>query len=439
MARQRTRIPLNVFLNGHRVGRLQRQASGAIDFAYDRDWLDWEHALPVSVSLPLREDRYIGHPVIAVFDNLLPDSDQIRRRLAERVGAAGDDAYSLLAAVGRDCVGALQFLPDGEEPGSVGGLSGRPLNDKEIADILSDLKRTPLGVDESEEFRISLAGAQEKTALLYFQDKWQVPHGTTATTHILKPEIGKLPNGIDLTQSIENEHLCTHLTAAFGLPTAEMQMLEFNGKRALVVERFDRLWTSDGRLLRLPQEDCCQALSVPPTRKYESEHGPGIRQILELLKASDEPDKDQRLFLKAQIVFWLIGATDGHAKNFSIYLLPGGRFHLAPLYDVMSAQPNVDAGHIQHNRMKLAMAVGDKRRYGVYAIMPRHFLQTAARCGLSAEFAQGILDEVQASADSVIDATLAGLPAGFPEAVSAPIIDGIRRRLQLIAQEKHAG
>ncbi len=125
MARQRTRIPLNVFLNGHRVGRLQRQASGAIDFAYDRDWLDWEHALPVSVSLPLREDRYIGHPVIAVFDNLLPDSDQIRRRLAERVGAAGDDAYSLLAAVGRDCVGALQFLPDGEEPGSVGGLSGR--------------------------------------------------------------------------------------------------------------------------------------------------------------------------------------------------------------------------------------------------------------------------------------------------------------------------
>src|SRR5579859_3420986 len=439
MARQRTRIPLNVFLNGRLVGHLRRQSSGAIDFEYDRGWLDWEHALPVSLSLPLREDRFIGDPVIAVFDNLLPDNDQIRRRLAERVGAAGNDAYSLLAAVGRDCVGALQFLPDGEEPGPVGGISGRPLNDEEIAHILSDLKHTPLGVDGSEEFRISLAGAQEKTALLYWQDKWQMPHGTTATTHILKPEIGKLPNGIDLTQSIENEHLCMRLTAAFGLPTAKTQMVEFSGKRALVIERFDRRWTSDGRLLRLPQEDCCQALSVPPTRKYESEHGPGMRQVLDLLKASDEPDADQRLFLKAQIVFWLIGATDGHAKNFSIYLLPGGRFHLTPLYDVMSAQPNVDVGQIQHNRMKLAMAVGDKRHYAVNSVMPRHFLQTAVRCGLSAEFVHGILDEIHFGADRSIEAAVAGLPAGFPQGVSASIIDGIRRRLRLIGQDNKAG
>ena len=207
MARPRTRIPLNIFLNGRLVGRLRRQASGAIDFEYDGAWLAWEHSLPVSLSLPLREDRFVGDPVIAVFDNLLPDSEQIRRRLAERVRAEGYDAYSLLAAVGRDCVGALQFLPDGEDPGPVGGVSGRPISDKEIADILVDLKRTPLGVDESEEFRISLAGAQAKTALLHWNDKWQVPHGTTATTHILKPEIGRLPNGVDFSQSVENEHL----------------------------------------------------------------------------------------------------------------------------------------------------------------------------------------------------------------------------------------
>src|ERR1700682_2829430 len=150
-----------------------------------------------------------------------------------------------------------------------GGIDGRPLGDREIADILGDLKRTPLGVDESGEFRISLAGAQEKTALLYWQDQWQVPHGTTATTHILKPEIGRLPNGIDLSQSIENEHLCMRLTAAFGRATPQTQMHEFSGKCALVVERLDRRWTRDGRLLRLPQEDCCQALSVPPPRKYE--------------------------------------------------------------------------------------------------------------------------------------------------------------------------
>jgi serine/threonine-protein kinase HipA len=211
--------------------------------------------------------------------------------------------------------------------------------------MLGDLRRAPLGLDESGEFRISLAGAQEKTALLHWEDKWQVPHGATATTHILKPEIGKVSNGVDLSQSIENEHLCMRLRAA-GRP----QIQEFGNTRALVVERFDRLWTRDGRLLRLPQEDCCQALSVPPTRKYEPDGGPGMRQIFDLLKASDEPEGDQRTFFKAQIVFWLLGATDGHAKNFSIFLLPGGRFRLTPLYDVMSAQPNVDAGEIRHNR-----------------------------------------------------------------------------------------
>ena len=89
MAKKRTRIPLNVYLNGRLIGRLRKETSGAIDFQYDGSWLDWEHALPVSLSLPLREDRYIGDPVIAVFDNLLPDNEGIRKSLAERVKADG--------------------------------------------------------------------------------------------------------------------------------------------------------------------------------------------------------------------------------------------------------------------------------------------------------------------------------------------------------------
>lgn len=429
MPRRRTRIPLNVFVNSRLVGRLSRQSSGAIDFQYDDAWLGWEQAFPVSLSLPLREDRYIGDPVIAVFDNLLPDNDQIRRRLAERVRAGGYDAYSLLAAVGRDCVGALQFLPDGKDPGAAGSLEGRPLEDSEIAAMLGDLRRAPLGLDEDGEFRISLAGVQEKTALLQWHSKWQVPHGATATTHILKPEIGKLANGIDLSQSIENEHLCMRLTMGFGLPTARTEIREFGGTRALVVERFDRLWTRDGRLLRLPQEDCCQALCVPPTRKYEPDGGPGMRQILRLLKASDEPEADQRTFLKAQIVYWLLGATDGHAKNFSIFLLPGGRFRLTPLYDVMSAQPNVDSGEIRHNRMKLAMAVGDSRHYVIDSILPRHFLQTATSSGVPTVLVQGLVDEIEKVTDQAIDAAVNDLPSGFPERLVSSVIQGVRRRL----------
>jgi serine/threonine-protein kinase HipA len=187
---------------------------------------------------------------------------------------------------------------------------------------------------EDEDFRISIAGAQEKTALLRWKNCWHKPSGTTATTHILKPQIGRLPNGIDLSCSVENEFFCLKLTAALGLPSAEVEIADFGGQRVLVVERFDRRWARDGRLLRLPQEDCCQALSVPPSLKYEADGGPGIPAILNLLNGSDDPTADRHRVLKALVVFWLLGATDGHAKNFSIFLGPGGRFSATPLYDV---------------------------------------------------------------------------------------------------------
>ena len=430
MARPRRHIPLNVFLNGRLVGRLNRQSSGAIDFEYDPSWLAWKHALPVSLSLPLREDRYIGAPVIAVFDNLLPDSIPIRRRMAERVHAQGTDAYDLLAAVGRDCVGALQFLPDGIEPGAAGAIDGRPINDKEIARLLGDLASTPLGLGEDEDFRISIAGAQEKTALLFRRGRWYKPLATTATTHILKPQIGRLPNGVDLSYSVENEFFCLKLTAALGLPSAAVAIEAFGGNRVLVVERFDRHWTSDNRLLRLPQEDCCQALSVPPSLKYESEGGPGILAILNLLKGSDQPAADQMTFLKAVIVFWLLGATDGHAKNFSIFLSPGGRFRMTPLYDVISAQPSLDMGQIQRNKMKMAMAVGKSRHYVVDSIMPRHFIETAANAGVGERLVTSIFDDLHTKAPAAIEQVTKSLPKTFPAEVAGSIGNGFKARLR---------
>ena len=434
MARPRTRIPLKVYLNARLVGQLRRQASCAIDFQYEPDWLSWEHTLPVSLSLPLREDRYTGAPVIAVFENLLPDDAGIRRRLAERVHADGSDAYSLLTKIGRDCVGALQFLPEGVEPGAAGAVKGRPVGEDYIARKIGDLSATPLGVDEDEEFRISLAGAQEKTAMLFWKKKWHVPHGTTATTHIIKPQIGVLPSGIDLTRSVENEYLCLKLTAGLGLPSAHVAMADFKGNRVLVVERFDRLWTRDRRLLRLPQEDCCQSLSVPPMRKYESDGGPGMAAILNILKGSDDPEADRRFFLKAQIVFWLLGATDGHAKNFSVFLRPGGRFRLTPLYDVMSVQPAVDANQLRRNKMKLALAVGDNRHYAVHEIMPRHFLQTAAKSGIPASAVQSILSELLEAGQSAVRKATEELPAGFPEELAQSIVSGLRARMRLVDQ-----
>jgi serine/threonine-protein kinase HipA len=433
MARKRTRAPLSVYLNGRLVGRLNREASGAIDFRYDPDWLGWEHAFPVSLSLPLREDRYIGEPVNAVFDNLLPDSPDIRNRLANRRQADGTDAYSLLEKLGRDCVGALQFLPEGEDPGEAGTIDARPVSEEKVAAIIDDLAVSPLGMgSDDEDFRISIAGAQEKTALLYWQGKWHIPHGTTATTHILKPPIGRREDGIDLSMSVENEHLCMTLLAKLGLPSAKTEIKTFAGKNVLTVKRFDRQWTKDNRLLRLPQEDGCQALSVPPTRKYENKGGPGIPALIDLFRGSDDPARDQALIMKANVIFWLLAATDGHAKNFSLFLHPGGRFSMTPLYDVMSVQPVFDAGQLQRNKVKLAMAVGTKRHYAVHEIMPRHFLQTARACGMGESVIRTILDEVRDTSDQAIDKALGAMPDSFPGGLSASIIKGYRDRMRLL-------
>jgi serine/threonine-protein kinase HipA len=428
MARRRVYADLRVLLNGRDVGILSREANGAVSFQYAAEWLNWPATFPISLSLPLREQRYIGAPVLNVFDNLLPDNDQIRRRIAERVGADGADAYSLLSVLGRDCVGALQFLAEDAEVGIVGSSDGAPIDDDAIGVLIANLAVSPLGLEADGDFRISIAGAQEKTALLRKDGQWFKPTGTAATTHILKPQIGMLPNGVDLTNSVENEYLCLKLLAAFGVPAAHSDIADFGGRRTLVVERFDRRWGADGRLLRLPQEDICQALSVPPTRKYQTEGGPGLVDILDLLKGSDQPIADMTTFMRSAVIFWLIGATDGHAKNFSIFLGPGGRFRLTPLYDVLSAQPSVDDHQIRKNAFKLAMSVGQNRHYAVDEIAPRHFQQTAERAGLGLSIVNAIFEDLAANATGIAERVARDLPATFPEVLVVSLLSGISRR-----------
>ena len=428
MAKKPTHIPLDILLNGRKLGQLRREVSGAIEFQYEQSWLEWKHTFPVSLSLPLREDRYVGDPVFAVFDNLLPDNEDVRRTVAARQHADGIDPYSLLSVIGRDCVGALQFLPAGEEPGKAGAINAVPISDKDIAEKLSNLATAPLGMGDDREFRVSIAGAQEKAAFLYWNDAWHVPHGSSATTHILKPQIGMRGNR-DFSQSVENEHLCMRIVDALDIPVAGTEIVDFDKTRALVVERFDRQWTKDDRLLRRPQEDCCQALSFPPTRKYQSDGGPGIAEILDFLKASDQPDIDQRFFVKAQIVFWLLAATDGHAKNFSVFLHSGGGFVLTPLYDVMSTQHLFDAGQLRRREMKLAMAVGNSRHYRIHEIMPRHYIQSAAQVGMPAATVRAIIDELKADTPAAIDSVCDQLPNDFPENIRDSICDAARARL----------
>lgn len=445
MPRRRSHAPLLTFLNDRLVGRLAKETSGAIEFKYDPDWLAWEHALPVSLSLPLRETRYIGMRVGAVFENLLPDSTPIRKRVAERVGAAGTDAYSMLSAIGRDCVGALQFVPedDHHDDDPRQPIAGDVLTNEEIAKIINSLAASPLGigVDGDDDFRISVAGAQEKTALLRHDGKWVRPHGRTPTTHIFKPQIGTIQTAggdIDLSNSVENEFYCLKVLERFGLHVNRAEIETFGDRRVLVVERFDRSWRGDGRLVRLPQEDCCQALSVPPTQKYQNEGGPGVAAIAELLRGSDDPLGDQLAFLKSQILFWLIGATDGHAKNFSIFLRPGGRFRLTPFYDVLTAQPSLDSKQIPHKAFRLAMAVGDNSKYRIPDISGHHFIETAKKARIPSRVTREAVDQILERGTAVFDEVESALPKHFPAEIHASVKAAAGARLRLLEHSRAA-
>jgi serine/threonine-protein kinase HipA len=435
MTRRKAHVPLNVFINNRLVGRLEKETSGAIHFRYDQSWLEWEYRFTISLSLPLRPNAHRGASVVAVFDNLLPDSDAVRRRVAERVGAAGIDSDSLLERIGRDCVGAMQFLPDGIEVDATAPIAGEPISDSEIENLLANLTRAPLGMDQEHEFRISVAGAQEKTALLFHQGLWMRPLGTTPTTHILKPQIGEIPTAsgmVDMSNSVDNEHYCLTLLGTFGLNVANTQITHFGKRKVLVVERFDREWQSDGRLLRQPQEDCCQALGFPSEQKYQSSGGPSALSILNLLRSSDDPLADQAAFFKSQILFWLIGATDGHAKNFSVFLRPGGGFSLTPFYDVLTAQPAFDARQIPHNKYKLAMSVGKNRKYPILNIVGRHFVETAKEAGLGPTIIREVLEDILREAISAPDRALAKMPKDFARDIHDSVVHAMAARLRLL-------
>lgn len=437
MARRKTHTPLNVLINNRLVGRLEKETSGAIKFQYVKEWLEWEHRFAVSLSLPLRKTVYRGEAVVAVFDNLLPDNPNIRRIVAERTGAGGTDAFSLLEQIGRDCVGAMQFLPDDLQADARMEVRGESVTEEEIERILANLARAPLGIDPEHEFRISVAGVQEKTALLFHEGQWMRPLGTTPTTHILKPQIGKIPTAfglIDMSASVDNEHYCLKLIEAFGLPVNQTEIQTFGKRRVLVVERFDRLWQDDDRLLRLPQEDFCQALGVPSTRKYQAtveghQNGPGIIDIISLLQASDESTLDQTALFKAQILFWLIGATDGHAKNFSIFLRPGGGFSLTPFYDVLSAQQAFDANQIPRKSYRLAMSFGKSRKYRILEITGRHFVETGKEAGLGPTIIREVITSVLEDAGAATDKALSEMPVDFSVQIHECIKRAIGSRL----------
>ncbi len=430
---------LSVWANGERVGTWTIPARGDMEFVYDPHWMDSEIGRPLSLSMPFTGTQALrGAPVQNYFENLLPDSETIRRRLATRFKTDTLEAFDLLEAIGRDCVGAIQLLGADESPVNVASIEGTSLNEGQVEELL--LLAAGSGahpsVEDEDNFRISLAGAQEKTALLWHGGQWIRPRGATPTSHILKLPLGLVgARKADFGTSVENEWLCMELLRELGLPTAKSEILRFGSQKVLSVERFDRQMHSSGTwLLRLPQEDFCQVSGTPPHRKYESDGGPGIAEITRVLAGSVNAPADLKNFLKTQLLFWMLAAPDGHAKNFSLRILPRGRYVLTPLYDVMSLWPVEGDGANQFSwyKAKLAMALqGKNRHYHFKDIQRRHFNKTAAMF-FQRDSAEDVVEEVLQGLEPAIAAVTARVPAGYPEKVATAIFAGMRRTAELL-------
>lgn len=343
---------LIALLDGTEVRRVRSEARGRLTFVYDNAWRNAEGAYPLSLSMPLAAEEHGPATVRSFLWGLLPDNEQVLERWAKKFQVSARNVFALISNVGEDCAGAIQFVT----PDRLGTLkTGEDdkiewLDKPEIANRLRVLRedhaawRLPRDTGQ-----FSLAGAQPKTALVLKDNKWGIPSGRIPTTHILKPPTGHFDG------HAENEHICLQLARELGLPAAETKVMRFEQEIAIVVERYDRQ-VSGNDIIRVHQEDICQAMGIPPTKKYQNEGGPTPADVVELLRTySTDREADLETFVSALIFNWLIGGSDAHAKNYSLLLASGALVRLAPLYDIASILPY---DHVDQRKIKLDMKVG---------------------------------------------------------------------------------
>lgn len=382
---------LEAIFDGHQVGTLI-YAKDQLLFRYRKEWQENPNAFPLSLSMPLVADEHPDPVVRSFISGLLPDDTEVLKRWGRKFQVSPRNPFRLLASVGEECAGAIQFIPPDNLPQ---WLSEAPpqgvdwLSEAELESRMDDLV-----VDHSEarrhgdEGQFSLPGAQAKTGLYFDTEKkrWGIPKGITPTTHILKPNVGEFKD-FEI-----NEHYCLKLAAQLGLRTAESWTETIGKNRVIVVKRYDRM-RMNGRLIRVHQEDFCQALGVRPEDKYQMDGGPPARDIFGLLRDySSAAYEDALTFLRALIFNYLIAGTDGHAKNYGLLISGQGQFRLTPLYDIISILPYKH----QPKKLKLAMKVGGE--YLLWKINRRQWEKAAKEWGLEKKF---VIEQIQRMASAL--------------------------------------
>ncbi|EIZ0068646.1 type II toxin-antitoxin system HipA family toxin [Escherichia coli] len=377
---------LVTWMNNQRVGELTKLANGAHTFKYAPEWLASRYARPLSLSLPLQRGNITSDAVFNFFDNLLPDSPIVRDRIVKRYHAKSRQPFDLLSEIGRDSVGAVTLIPE-DETVTHPIMAWEKLTEARLEEVLTAYKA-------------------------------DIP-------------LGRQPNAtLDLSQSVDNEYYCLLLAKELGLNVPDAEIIKAGNVRALAVERFDRRWNAERTvLLRLPQEDMCQTFGLPSSVKYESDGGPGIARIMAFLMGSSEALKDRYDFMKFQVFQWLIGATDGHAKNFSVFIQAGGSYRLTPFYDIISAFPVLGGTGIHISDLKLAMGLNASKgkKTAIDKIYPRHFLATAKVLRFPEVQMHEILSDFARMIPAALDNVKTSLPTDFPENVVTAVESNVLR------------
>lgn len=396
---------LRVLIDDEEVGTILQGGAGRLRFTYDDAWRNRIDAVPLSLSMPLTAKEHPHKAIEPYLWNLLPDREDTLRQIAAEHDISHRNPFALAGARGEDLPGALQIVP----PERIGGLRKREritrVSEDQLAELLHNRQRaagrTHIGEDSG---FFSLAGAQPKLAVCRIGGRWYEQRGYTPSTHIIKPSIP------DLAEQVENEHFCLRLAETVGLHVIKSEVVRIGDLQTIVVPRYDRvrlkgrqrlpLDEAGGRVYRIHQEDVCSALSVHPANKYQHQGGPGMKQVMRLLEGSGNPDVDRDRFMRACAFNFVIAGVDAHAKNYSLLMEAGGRFRLAPLYDIISALP-----YDRETYNRLAMSVGGERKHA--RIYPSHWEKAAADArydaGKAVQNVRDIIAALPAAAQRVQD------------------------------------
>lgn len=376
-------MTLRVYLHDRICGRLLTTGDRGVVFRYDGDYLSSQNARALSMSLPLRESEFLQKECLPYFSGLLPEGE-IKRQISSYLHVSESSTVKLLEALGGECAGTVAFNSEDEPPlqlkteYELNDEYYAPISDEDISELIDKMESNPL-IFSRKDFRLSLAGAQQKIALAHFDGKWFVPKGGAPSTHIIKPTRRDFP---DIAR---NEYLSMQLGGIFIGDVAASSMVDFCGKEVFCVRRFDRI--RDGnKIRRVHQEDMCQALGIMDDRKYQADGGPSIGDIYRLLsERSSNPIADMRKLLGSVIFQFLIGNCDAHGKNFSL-LEEKNSVALSPAYDVVSTAiyPSLTR--------KLAMKIGNE--YELDKIRRRHFIELADKIGVRISAVNKVLESL---------------------------------------------